>query len=197
VRRRTVVAAVALLALGALAAGARLVVGAVEIRVQPGMRPSGPPLAPGSALGAPVALNDAAAATGFALALPAGAPPDRTYVYDGELGATGALLAWDAADRYPPLPGTPWGLVLMEISADREAVVKTVNAFEDTRRLTFDGARAFWIDAPHELTVITAAGDRSFAVGGNVLIWKRGDITFRMETALPLPAALARARPIG
>jgi hypothetical protein len=34
-------------------------------------------------------------------------------------------------------------------------------------------------------------------VTGNVLVWQRGDLTLRLETALGLPSALEVARSIG
>ena len=43
---------------------------------------------------------------------------------------------------------------------------------------------------PHELDVVTAGGDRRFLIGGNVLLWRSGDLTLRLETALPKADAL-------
>ena len=65
------------------------------------------------------------------------------------------------------------------------------------RRVRVGGRRAFWIDAPHELNVITASGPETFAIQGNVLIWTAGDVTLRLETSLPLREAIAVAETIG
>jgi hypothetical protein len=196
-RRRIVVAIAAAVALLALAAGARFVVGSEEIVVRPGVTPSGPPLSPAAALGEPVSLHDAEASAGFDVALPLGRPPDAVYRFHGNLDGRGILLAWNADDRAPALPGTPWGLVLMETTTERDVVVKSVNDFSDIRRLRFEGGPAFWIDSPHELLVSTASGTQTFDVTGNVLVWARDGVTYRLESALSLPRALALARTIG
>lgn len=191
-RRRLLVAvAVAILGLLALAFAARLVLGAAEIRVRPGVTPSGPVIGPG-ALGAPVPFEAAEGAVGFELALPPGPAPDEAYVFETG-GGEGVLLAWDASDRYPRLPGTPWGLVLVEVLGQEDVLVKDVQRYEDAREVRVDGRRAFWIDVPHELIVVTDAGAETFRVDGNVLIWTEGAVTYRLETSLPLAEAVALA----
>lgn len=194
-RRVLVLAAIGLLAALALAFGARFVLGAAEVRVVPGLTPSGPPVGPGE-LGRPVSLEDVSAAVGFEVALPIGPGPDEAYVVSRTGMDDVALLAWATSSRYPALPDTPWGLVLMELTGDEEVLVKDVARFEDMRRVRVDGRRAFWIDAPHELTVITANGPETFAIQGNVLIWTAGDVTFRLETSLQLREAIALAEAI-
>ena len=80
-RRVLVLATVGLLAALALAAAARFAIGAIEIRVQPGVTPSAslPPVTPG-ALGDPVPAEEAVALAGFEPSLPSGPPPDEVYV---------------------------------------------------------------------------------------------------------------------
>jgi hypothetical protein len=193
-RRVLVLVAVGILGLLALAFAARLVIGATEIRVQPGVSPSGPPLGPG-ALGDPLPIERVARQLGFTLRVPAGPPPYEAYVFISA-GGDGALLAWEAGDRYPSLPGTPWGLILVELRTDQEILVKDVNRFEDTRQVRVGGGAAFWIEAPHELHVITDEGSETFRVDGNVLIWTRGAVTYRLETSLELPEAVALAESV-
>jgi hypothetical protein len=126
------------------------------------------------------------------VAIPEGRPPDAAYVSTSRTGA--AILAWRPDDRSPRLPGTPWGLILVELpEPSDELLVKEVNAFDDTDEITLDGDRAFWIHAPHDLLVITDEGDTRFHVDGNVLVWERDGITFRLETPLGLEAARAVA----
>jgi hypothetical protein len=195
-RRRVLVAVgIALLGLLALAFAARLVLGAAEIRVRPGTTPSGPPIGPG-ALGRPVSVEEARAGVEFPLRLPAGQAPDEAYVF-GTGSGNAALLAWTAGEAYGPrLPGTPWGLILVEVRGERDLLVKDVNRIEDTSVVAVDGRRAFWIDATHELIVLTDAGAVMFRVDGNVLIWTEGDVTLRMETSLPLTEAVALAESV-
>ncbi|MEX0743121.1 MAG: hypothetical protein WD248_02055 [Actinomycetota bacterium] len=190
-RRVLVLVAVGVIGLLALAFAARLVIGAAEIRVQPGVTPSGPPLGPG-ALGDPVPVERVERAVGFAPRVPAGPPPDEAYVFVST-GGNGALLAWEASDRYPSLPGTPWGLILVELRTDEGSLVKDVGGFDDIQEVRVDGRSAFWIEAPHELHVITDGGSETFRVDGNVLIWTAGAVTYRLETSFELPEAVALA----
>lgn len=190
-RRLLAVVAVGIVGLLALAFAARLVIGAAEIRVQPGVTPSGPPLGP-DALGDPVLLERVERAVGFELRVPAGPLPDQAYVFVAA-GGDGALLAWEASDRYPSLPGTPWGMALIELRTDEGVLVKDVAGFDDTREVRVGGRSAFWIEAPHELHVITGEGSETYRVDGNVLIWTAGAVTYRLETSLELPEALALA----
>jgi hypothetical protein len=183
--------AIGLIGLLALAFAARLVIGAAEVRVQPGISPSGPPLDPG-ALGDPVPVASVEREVGFAVRVPAGPLPDEAYVFVSA-GGDGALLAWEASERYPSLPGTPWGLILVELRTDQGTLVKDVRGFEDVREVGVDGEGAVWIEAPHQLHVLTGEGSETFRVDGNVLIWTRGAITYRLETSLELPEAVALA----
>lgn len=194
-RRVLAVAALGVLAVLSLALGTRLVLGSAEIRVQPGVTPSGPPLGPDE-LGTLVPVDRLSAAAGFRVRLPAGPDPDEAYAIETDDG-TGVLLAWEAEAGSPPLPGTPWGFALMEVVSDGEQVVKTVARFEDVLDVTVGGRRAFWITIPHQLLIETDAGTREFSVAGNVLIWTEGDITFRLETPLGRADAIALAEGVG
>lgn len=197
-RRRTlVIATVGLVALLAVAAAARLVVGAIEIRVQPPATPtvSLPPVEP-DVLGVPVPIEDLDAATGLEPRLPAGPPPDAAYVIEGPEATTGIVLAWRPSARYPALSGTEWGLLLMTFGADSETVVKTVATFEDTIEATVGGERGYWIPTPHPITLQTEQGTLELVTTGHVLIWQAGELTYRLETSLGRAAALEIARSV-
>ena len=196
-RRVLVLATIGLLAALALAAAARLAIGAIEIRVQPDAPPSAslPPVAP-DALGDPVPAQEAFALAGFEPSLPSGPPPDEVYVIDSPVGDPGLLFAWRPSAAYPSVPGTDWGLVLMVFQGDDETVVKTVDRFEDLHAASVDGAAASWIPVEHTLQIATEHGSRTFSVHGNVLIWEVGDLTYRLETSLDRAPALAVARSI-
>jgi hypothetical protein len=194
-RRVLAVAALGLLALLALAFGARFVLGAAEVRIRPGATPTGPPLA-SAGLGDPSSLEDLRSAVGFPLGLPSGPPPDDAFEVRTASGA-GALLVWDLGGPYPATEGTPWGLVLLEVADDEEVVVKDVNRFEDFTEVAVGGRPAAWIDAPHALVVLTDTGPETFSVEANVLIWSDGDVTYRLETSIPMRRAIALAETIG
>lgn len=196
-RRVLVLATIGLLAALALAAAARFAIGAIEIRVQPGVTPSAslPPVEP-DALGEPVPTREAFALAGFEPSLPAGPAPDEAYVVDTLFGDPGLLMAWRPSATYPALPGTDWGLVLMAFQGDEGTVVKTVQAFDDVHEASVNGASASWIPVPHVLQIETERGSRTFSVRGNVLIWEVDGITYRLETSLDRDSALEIARSI-
>ncbi len=195
-RRRTLVlVAAGVLAALAIAAAARLVIGAFEVREQPGSTPSAsqPPVQP-DVLGDPVPPGDAAEATGFEPALPAGSPPDEAYVVDSPFGDPGLLYVWFPSEIYPRIPGTEWGLMLMASQGDVETVIKYVERFESVRRTSVEGRPAYWVSVPHVVEIETDGGFETFAVRGNVLVWEGEDgISYRMETALGLAEALGLA----
>jgi len=192
-RRVLVLATIGLLAALALAAAARLAIGTIEIRIQPGVTP--PPSAPvePDVLGDPLPAREAVALAGFEPALPPGPPPDEVYVVDSPFGDPGLIYAWRPSATYPVLPGTEWGLVLIAFQGDDETVVKTVQRFEDVHDASVNGERASWIPVPHVLEIETDRGFETFSVGGNVLIWEVADLTYRLETSLDRTSAIALA----
>ena len=191
-RRRTLVlVAVGVLAALAIAAAARLAIGAFEVREQPGSTPSvsQPPVQPG-ALGDPVPPEAAAEAAGFEPVLPEGPPPDEAYVVNSPFGDPGLLYVWLPSETYPRIPGSEWGSVLMAFQGDAETVIKFVEGFENVRRTSVEGRPAYWVDVPHVVEIETEEGFETFAVRGNVLVWEGEDgISYRMETALGLAEA--------
>ena len=197
-RRVLVLATIGLLAALALAAAARLAIGAIEIRVQPAVAPSTslPPVEP-DVLGEPLPASRAVALAGFEPSLPSGPPPDEVYVIDSPFGDPGLVYAWRPSPTYPTLPGTDWGLVLIAFQGDEEIVLKTVQRFEDVHDASVDGVRAAWIPVPHLLDIETDRGTQTFSVGGKVLIWQVGDVTYRLETSLDRASAISVAESAG
>ena len=193
-RRVLVLAAVGLLALLALAGATRLAIGAFEVRVQPNATPSAslPPVEP-SAIGEPVSEAEAVARAGFEPALPPGPAPDEVYVIDTQFGDAGILYAWRPSAAYPAIQGTDWGLMLIVAQGDQEFVSKSVDRFDALVDVQVNGDRAFWIPAPHEVSITTDEGSKTFSVTGNVLIWQVGDLSYRLETTLGRAEAIALA----
>lgn len=191
-RRVLVLVTAALAALLALAAAARLSIGAVEIRIQPTVSPTGssPPPENPVEFGREVSVAEARDAVGFPLALPSGAPPDHAFLFTTVFGRAGVLLAWEPSSSYQQIPGLPWGLLLMELTGNEDVALKTVGNLSALRNVRVDGARAWWIGSPHQLTLETDVGTRTYSVSGNVLIWQVGDVTYRLETSLGLGDAL-------
>ena len=185
-RRVLVFVALAVLALLAVAAAARLSIGAVQIRVQPAPSVTGSPPPPFdlTVLGPARSPSEAAASVRFRTGIPAGSGPDSAYIVEGPTGRRSVAFAWTPSTTYPKIEGTPWGLVLLEVPGDDEFALKTVDRFEDILPTVVDGRRAAWIPTPHELDLRTRAGSQTFSVAGNVLIWERDGVTYRLETSL-------------
>ena len=86
--------------------------------------------------------------------------------------------------------------MLIEVSGDLDLLLKTTQAPENVDVVSVNGRRAFWLDAPHVLDVLTQDGSERFTIAGGVLIWAERGITYRLETSLGLGAALEIAESI-
>jgi hypothetical protein len=198
--RRLLVAVAVAAGLAILAAAvARVSIGAIGVRED---RPpsSPPPLETRIAFGSPTSLDAAAAALGGDVLLPRRlGPPDAVFLDRPAEGTVRVTAAWRPRPGLPVVGGIPWGAVLSEIRGDAEVQTKTLfsevapDGGPTIRRASVDGSPAYWLSGDHELDVLTPAGERRFLVHGNVLLWEGGALTFRLETALPEPAAMAIA----
>jgi hypothetical protein len=200
-RRRTIaLVAAALLLLGGAAVAAKLVIdlGAVTIDVEPS-RPTAPPttVETGRAFGRPATLGEAADAAGFTATIPGllGAPAD-VWVGAADVGppTSRIVLAWAPRSGLPAIDGLPWGTVLMELHGDAAVLGKTV--FADAGSVDIVHVHddtAYWISGVHSLTIAIPSGTRDLKIAGNVLIWQRGGLTYRMETTASLDRAVAIA----
>ena len=203
-RRRTVLLiAAALLALAAAAGAAKLVfdLGAVTVDRIPG-RPTGLPgtTFPGDEAGVSVSRDEAEAALGSPFETPAGlGEPDVFWLQDPTLDGPAidpwAVAAWRPAADLPAIDGADWGAVMIRFRGQADIASKqvstsgaTVDAFE------LDGRRALWLTGPHELVLPIDGALERFEVRGNVLLVQDGDLTLRLETALPRAGAVELVR---
>lgn len=109
-------------------------------------------------------------------------PPDAVFVQD--LGGPAAILVW----REPADPGKT-RLALYVLSSHAFAQKVDVPALEETM---VGSQRAVWTSGPY---VLQLGGGRDMMdirrlVTGHTLIWADGDLTYRLETELPLAAAV-------
>ena len=189
--RTTVVllVAAALLVLAAAAAAASVVfhIGAVSIQPLPSVSLPPSPVAP-TALGAPVSLSAAESALGGPIPYPGSlGPPDRVWLQEGLVSFEGdregliAVLAWRPRDGLPRMPGTPFGATSMIFEGKDIVAIKVLDA--PWRPLP--GHEGYLITAPHELDLLVGGRVEAFRVTGTVVIWQQGDLTRRVETALP------------
>lgn len=190
--RRTrvlLIAAATVLLLAGVAVAAKLVIdiGAVVVRV-----PEGTGTLPGSSdvpLGEPIDLEEASDLLGADVAVPSAlGAPDRVWA-DEVITDAGTVvritLAWDPSPDVPAIPGGDFGAVLMRFEGDADVAAKDVYA--DTGTVSparVGGVDAIWTTGPHLLQLLTSEGIRYVRVDGNVLLWRDGPYTMRLETVL-------------
>ena len=131
-----------------------------------------PALESRGSLGRPIPLDGAS----FRLLLPSGRRPAEVYA-----GDDGYWL------RYP-------GLLLFELESGpgTEILKKAVLGTTDVEYVDVDGEPGIWIGGRH--AVYLPGGPPRAA--GNVLIWKHGRLTLRLEAAVGRERALAIARSV-
>lgn len=186
-RRWLVPALVAVASLGALLAIPQtraaildfLEIGDVRVeRVE--TQPRAPSAAP--QLGRPVTLDEAQAAVDFPLLVPA-----RGADVFLDPSVRGGMVNL----RFGDVVLSQWrGLQLPYVE-------KQVGPRSDAEELSVDGAPGLWIDgAEHVIAYRDADGIhyKERRLAGNVLIWERGGITYRLENASTREEALALAR---
>lgn len=131
--------------------------------------------------------------------------PIRWPRYPPDLGDPGEIYLQDTAGRMAILlwrvPGHPnqARLVLYELSASMMAE-KLIGQATPVQITQVSGGRAVWLDGPHMLQFYTAPGHRTFGaqrlVSGHLLAWLAARVTYRLETALPLEAAVRIAESV-
>ena len=130
-------------------------------------------------------LEEARQSVGYPILLPSYPPglgtPDRVFVQDAD--GQMAVLVW----LDPQRPGE----VLMSLHFIQQgswAIDKVEPMI--IQETTVNGQRAVWAIGPYPLRLYN--GDIEFVrlIDGHVLIWAEGNITYRLETDLPLEEAL-------
>jgi hypothetical protein len=187
--RRVIVVALAILLIGAtIAAGTKLVIGAIEIRETDAPSDTTTALPEtGPNLGRPTTFDAAGAAVGFDVLMPAAlGEPDGVFIDDD---ASHVSLTWLPDERLSRIPGTPWGAILMEFGGDDVQAMKTA-AIDGAEWVDEGGIRGYWLDEPHTLQL---ADGTLFRVHGNVLLFQSGGTTLRLESGLDKAAAIRLA----
>jgi hypothetical protein len=191
-RRIMLIAAATALLLAGAAVAAKIVIdlGGVVVEVtpdRPGFLPTTPSIAPA---GEPITLREAGVLLGRDAPIPERlGPPDHVWA-DEVLTEAGEVarvtLAWRARPDLPEISDTRYGAVLMVFEGDADIASKDV--YEDTGVLQFetiDGVDYFWTRGTHLLELLTGEGVVYVRVEGNVLLWRDGPHTMRLETSLP------------
>jgi hypothetical protein len=119
--------------------------------------------------------------------------PDAIY-------AGHAIVPAQVSVVYVARPGLPAGAagvgaLLDEIDGDQVPFIqKLVGGGVPIVRVDVDGARGFFIAGRHAVYLPDELKPR---LAGNTLLWVRGGVTYRLETALGVKAALRLARSVG
>jgi hypothetical protein len=193
--RIVLIAAAATLLLAGAAIAAKLVIdlGAVVVRIPEGS--GGLPSSSPAPFGQPIDLEQAGDLLGDDVRVPAAlGTPDRVWADEVTTDAGTVVrvtLAWSPRRALPAIPGTTDGAVLMRFEGDQDIAFKDVD--EDTG--TVEPARvgdveAIWTTGSHLLQLLTGDGIRYLRVDGNVLLWRDGRYTMRLETTLPKAEAI-------
>ena len=204
--RALLVAMALLLVLAAVAAavglglpGLRIVFGEPGATAQPA-RTAGASVAarPGQGLGLGVetSLEAAALDLGWDPLVPAElGPPETAWVLNRRL-----TLVWPSSNRLPELPHPGVGLVLTQFRGhvDEAFYRKQVEAgVTQVEEVTVSGGHGYWLTGePHVLVYVDEQGravEETRRIVGDVLIWRRGELTLRLETALDRDATIALA----
>jgi hypothetical protein len=195
-KRILLIAAATVLLLAGAAVAAKILVdlGAVVVEVAPG--PPGVLPSPSRApFGEPITVEEAVLLLGDDVPFPARLGPPARIWADEVLTEAGEVVrvtaAWRPGPGLPAIPGTRTGAVLMRFEGDADQAFKDV--YEDTGIVEpsrFDGTEALWTSGTHLLELLTSQGVVLVRVEGNVLLWRDGSFTMRLETSLPKGAAV-------
>jgi hypothetical protein len=150
----------------------------------PTLTPSPPPSI--LDLGGETTLAQAQQSLNFPILLPTYpadlGPPDKVYLQD--LGGPTVILVWLQ-------PGDP-AQVRMSLIALGPGSFAGKFAPETMTSTTVNGKDALWLQGNHALILSrrdASTGNVELMVNANVLLWMEGEITYRLETSLPLDEA--------
>jgi hypothetical protein len=155
------------------------------------------PLAGSLALGDAVSFADAKRLAGFDVVLPTDpdlGPPDATYLNGQRVG-----LVWASRPGLPETASPGVGLVISEFrgTVDPGFFEKILGPDTTLTKVTVGGSPGYWISGgPHFFFYIDPQGravNDDHPTVGDVLLWTKGDVTYRLETSLGMGAAIGIA----
>jgi hypothetical protein len=210
-RRSLVLALVALLVVAAVAGavglglpGLRIIFGEgpspqSSAAATPGTSPSGSisPLGGSLALGTALPLAEVERLAGFDVITPTDpdlGPPDASYM-NGQRVA----LVWAGRPGLPETESPGVGLVISEFrgEVDEGFFQKIIGSDTTVTRVTVGGSPGYWIGgALHFFMYVDPQGEIQTddrRVVGDVLLWTKGEVTYRLETSLGMEAAIRLA----
>jgi hypothetical protein len=161
--------------------------------------PDGPEGAVRSWLGTLTPLESMQDQVPFPIAVPQAdslAMPDESYLLVDAGAPLVSLIYLENADR-PAVPGSDVGVLIMQFAGDSDTVWMQKQLLEEGTRMEvvrMNGIEALWIEGAHKLTLLPdAASTPATRSAGNVLLWNRNGVTYRIESALPMASVIAIA----
>jgi hypothetical protein len=153
-------------------------------------------------LGEPVSLSRARDSVDFEVRLPAVlGPPDSVWLDTAVTGGQVAL-AYESSPDLPAAPGTNLGALVTQFPDAEVAATALKKVTGSQAGTTFEpvivqGEQGFWVSGePHVIAYLEPDGDvrnETVRLAGNVLLWESDGVTYRIESRLSKPEALAIA----
>ena len=150
-------------------------------------QPTSTPLASVLDLAGQTTWADALSRVDLPLRLPAGlGEPDAVFVQD--LEGEAVVLVWLEPDDPSQVR------LSLHFLASSQLVDKLIkDQPADFERTRVNGREAFWTTGPYFIVARNGHFTQSRLITGHVLIWYEDDVTYRLETSLPLAEAIKMA----
>lgn len=202
-RKVAVLAAAAVLLIGGAAVAARFVLRGVEIVDVPTPPPASPaPPGEGLALGRAVTPAEAEDSVSYPLRRPTALPPPDGVFLDESVPGGRVSMTYDPRPGLARDDRTDLGLLFVQFrgEVDREVLAKVLGPGATRTRVSVGDAPGLWIEgAPHVVYYRDAEGravEDSVRLAGNVLLWERGEVTYRIEADIPRREAIRIAESV-
>ncbi|HTD78309.1 MAG TPA: hypothetical protein VK898_11780 [Chloroflexota bacterium] len=151
-------------------------------------------------LGERLTLDQLRLQVAYPVELPAAlGAPDEVYLSNTPVGGQAALVYYPRPDLQQANT-TGVGLLLTEFRGSvrsTAALGKGIPPGTHLEEVQVNGGPGFWIDGdPHTFFYVDARGQiqpESTRLAANVLLWEQGELTLRLESALPRDPTLAIA----
>ena len=181
-----------------LAVAERLGLRGIMITYAPWFAVPTPSLGTGLQLGEPLSLAEARQRVPYRVLVPSDdtlGSPDEVYV--GTPPPSGQVtLVYRARDGVPAATDDGLGILLSQFRGDVDPILfgKILGPGTQLERVTVDGALGYWIEgSPHLFLYRDQDGhirEESIRLARNTLLWQRGELTLRLESALSRDEAL-------
>lgn len=167
--------------------------------------PTPQPVARGLGLGHRVSLDEARAAATFPLAIPtAEGFDDPGEIYQSPMHSGMISFVYPAGDDLPASTFSGVGALLTQFAGTtnedfiaKGLMGKAIDGAGSLELVDVAGARGYWLEGPHGFFLYTDPNgeiqQEAVRLAGNVLLWEREGVTYRLEAEIDREQALAIA----